>query len=203
MMIFLRKFFSAQDIRVQPPELDCRQKMIFEAACQRMQPLETECVLLVQQAGLKPDDRLKFNARVFGFLFPLHVLIAAGTEMRGQAEAVYRLLFRKACLGLKLNLKKAGDEASETLREHSRALAAEKNNVGSGQFALAALFLQIFSAHEQHAALMGPLSERVGPLVAENLGVWAGLYKDFFQQPMQTYTRGFQPSAEDTQSPKI
>ncbi len=196
---FLQQFFPVNDGCKQPFVLDARQKIIFENACKRMLALESECTGLVGQAGLKPDDRLKFNARVFGFLFPLHVMIAAGPEARENAETLYRKLFREACQGLKLNLKKAGAGASETLREHSRALTAEKNNVGSGQFALAALFLQIFSACGENPALRGPLSERVGPLIAENLGVWASLYKDFFQQPMQTYTKGFKPSADDTQ----
>ena len=89
------------------------------------------------------------------------------------------------------------------LQEQFRALGAESQNVGAGQYALGILYLQALEASCGGSPMKNPMPLPVdtdallGKLIGENLAVWARWYETCAKRPMQSYTQGFQRSGQD------
>jgi len=149
-------------------------------------------------------DKGRYQARLFGMQFAVSAMtLAWGAARHADSEAVYRALLRTARRGLTVPAEQAASLAEETLREQSRALISEKNNVGAGQFALASVFESalekalgpLWKLPETEAAALPAI---LGAAVAAPLGEWAGLYKELSGQEMQTYQLGFRKSSRDS-----
>ena len=146
-----------------------------------------------------------FRARLFGSNFCLCAMtLALGAEGHKVSEEVYLALLNRASRGLGLSRSDIKEISVAILTEQSRALVQEQKNVGSGQYALAALYQKaleesVGSVDSAGESFSEPITSVLGRLVGEALAEWADLYQKISVQPMQVYTEGFRRTAKDSQ----
>ncbi|HTL48103.1 MAG TPA: hypothetical protein VL688_08610 [Verrucomicrobiae bacterium] len=150
--------------------------------------------------GVTPGPAALFQARLFGANFAVSAMtLCYGEARKAESEAVYKALYKEAGQGLGLKPEEARGLSTALLKEQTRALIAEMRNVGSGQFALAALYETALESSAGAGIDPAAAAERCGRAAAEMLGHWAALYAELGGKPMQTYALGFKKSARDSQ----
>lgn len=179
------------------------QKKVFTAAVKLMHDVEREYRQIVGACGKPVQPEGLLRARLFAIYFPMSIMaLVGGEEKHAEAETVYRLLIPLAFEGIPMIPVEKNQIAQAMLQEQTRSLVSEFRNVGSGQFALAALYGVAL------VGSIGPIPDDgvvggenittvLGRVTGQCLAVWAALYKTLAQGPMQVYTEGFAPTERD------
>jgi len=145
-----------------------------------------------------------FRARLFGSNFCVCAMtLALGKEKDKVSQEVYLALLDRASKGLGLSQPEMKAISVEILKEQSRALLQEMQNVGSGQYALAALYEKalresVGSIEKADEVFSEPIVSVLGRLTGEVLAEWAILYQKMASQPIQVYTAGFRRTEKDS-----
>ncbi len=174
---FLKKIFQKPSSETKT--FDSTQEQVYLAGLELMKTIDGEYREHVRMCKKKLSDKGLYSARVFSILFPISAMtLALGKEKHQLSESVYRELIFECGQNLKLSKPEQIKISKTILREGSLALIAEKNNVGSGQYALAALYegalnLSVGSVEGLAERLEPPLSSLMGRMVGEKLAAWA------------------------------
>jgi hypothetical protein len=157
----------------------------------------------VRSTGQKVASPGRLKARLFALHFPMSaMMLALGSEKHAASEAVYRCLLNVAFYGVPLPLAEKKQMASAILQEQTRSLVSEFRNVGAGQFALAAIYEQALLHSLGELPADGRLGGEnvatvLGRVTGQCLAVWAALYQELADAPIQVYTEGFAPTERD------
>ena len=186
-----------------PPFETEAEKLVLESGRRSLLEMDSVYARHVEAAGKIPTPAGKFRARLFALNFSVAALMqVAGRAGHARTEKVYLALYREALAGLKIPEKAAADLSRDLLKEQMNALHSELQNVGAGQYALAALYeraleestgpLERIEWKESPASLLGTV-------VGEKLSEWAGLFTKLKSGPMQVYTSGFKKTGRDAE----
>ena len=177
---------------------DASQALVYEAGLKMIREIEAAYRGHVVGEGAQPSPLGIFRARLFGLNFAVSAMtLGLGAAGHQKSEEVYQALVKQAASGLLLQPEKVRKISAEILQEQNRALQAEHKNVGSGQYALAALYEAALaeSLGKMDSAQASFLGQRVGL----SLAGWAELYRKITGRAVQAYTGGFSKSEKDFQ----
>ncbi len=179
-------------------------KLVVAAGIDWMNEMEGMYRGQIENFGSKPAAAGIFGARIFALYFAVSAMrLAFGSPAAERSEKIWRLLSAEAGRGLNLPASRQQEIAAEIVSEQSHALAAEQRNVGSGQYALAALYEKAVEESTGPAAGLKtsgtePAAVWAGRATAWGLGHWYELYRQISGRPAQNYNQGFVKSAGDS-----
>ena len=183
--------------------MNADQKLVIQEGVRLMDACEKDYTVHINSCNSKTTPLGIYFSRLFALNFVVSAMtLAWGADRHKESEKAYLSLLDHARRKNRISSQEALKEASEFLKTANEALYAEKNNVGSGQYALASLYEKALSASlgtgfqpppNSDFNLSSVLGYRIGTLLAE----WSSLYTRLSGRPMQEYHEGFQPSDRD------